>query len=105
MNNRKTRNQAKKILEDALRKIQQLDVSFNIICSTIFFDKNKDVTDESRWYCTGSEINGDEFKVHAECLLREINETNENIRKTNGQQTNFKFLSIFGDDQKCTTKR
>jgi hypothetical protein len=97
MNNRKTRNQARKILEDALRKIQQLDVNFNIICSTMFFNKNNEVTNESRLYCTGSEneSSSETFKVHAECVLQEINDENESIRKTNKQ--NFKFLSIFGE--------
>ncbi len=99
MNNRKTRAQAKKILEDALEKILQLDVDFNIVCSTMFFDKNKEVTDESRWYCFGSENNDEAFKVHAECLLKQINDKIENLRKTNKQKTNFKFLSLFASNE------
>jgi hypothetical protein len=36
MNNRKTRTQAKKIIENALKQIEQLDTGYNIICSTMF---------------------------------------------------------------------
>jgi len=69
MNNRRTRMKARKIIENVLREINELGIEHNIILSTAFFDRNNNVTDDSRLYCSGDD---ETVKVHAECLLDEL---------------------------------
>ena len=73
MNNSTTRRKARLILQDAFDKIYKLDLPFNIICSSIFFNRNFEVTDDSRTYTVSSNDDDDElFETQVECLFDEI---------------------------------